>query len=96
MPRPGSAVARVKRTLTQRNFTLGELKEDFLEGDDLEARLGERCDVPPPDALGLGAAVEQEQGRAAGSLVDVGQLRAGGQRRSLTRWSLVLRMDSNP
>ncbi len=38
MPRPGSAVARVKRTLTQRNFTLGELKEDFLEGDDLEAR----------------------------------------------------------
>lgn len=31
-------MARTKRTVTQRNFTLGELREDFLEGDDLEAR----------------------------------------------------------
>lgn len=31
-------MARTKRTITQRNFTLGELREDFLEGDDLEAR----------------------------------------------------------
>lgn len=34
----GSAVARIKRSVTQRSFTLGELREDFLEGDDLEAR----------------------------------------------------------
>ena len=35
---PGSAVAKTKRTVTQRNFSLGELRKDFLEGDDLEAR----------------------------------------------------------
>lgn len=31
-------MARVKDTVTQRNFALGELMESFLEGDDLEAK----------------------------------------------------------
>lgn len=31
-------MARLKQAFTQRNFALGEILEDFLEGDDLEAR----------------------------------------------------------
>ena len=38
MPLPGSDVARLKSTITQRNFSLGEIIEDFLEADDTDAR----------------------------------------------------------
>lgn len=38
MPLPASAVVSRKQAFTQRDFSLGVLNEDFLEGDDLEAR----------------------------------------------------------
>ncbi|PZQ99208.1 MAG: hypothetical protein DI533_00425 [Cereibacter sphaeroides] len=45
-----------KRTITQRNFSLGELREDFLEADDLDMRAGsvrggENCRVTATRAL---------------------------------------------
>ena len=50
--------------------------------DDLEARRRERRDVAPPDPLGLGVAVEQQQRVPADALAHVRERRARRARRS--------------
>lgn len=51
-----------------------------VDGDDLEAGRSQRFDVAPPDALGLGIAVDQQQRGAAHALVHICQVHTVGDR----------------
>ena len=53
--------------------------------DDLEARGGERRDVAPPDALGLGIPVQQEQRVAADAFAHVREGEVVAHHRPLDR-----------
>src|SRR5207248_5452529 len=66
-------VARVRREVVEPVRRETRVPEAAQVGDDhLEARIRERADVAPPDALRLGPTVYEQQGVAAGSLADIG------------------------